>query len=429
MTPRRIPPPPLRTSAYHGLLGDFVRAIEPHSEADPAALLMTLLVTFGNIVGRSPGFLVNGTQHRANLFSVFVGPTSSGRKGTAHRAVAGQFQDIDDVWSQCCVAQGLSSGEGVIWAVRDPCTIRRGEKGKEKDVVEDGGVEDKRLFVVEEEFGSVLKMCQREGNTLSNVLRLAWDGSNLRTLTKHSAVMATGPHISVVGHISAEDLRKFMTETESANGFGNRFLWVAVERSKCLPDGGFPDDSVLKPLRIRLGEAVCFGAQVGIMTRDDAASKLWRQEYERLSAERPGLFGCIVARAVPQVLRLSMIYALLDKSQTIKYDHLSAALEVWRYCEDSVRYIFGDQSGNGVADRIGLELLKKPEGMTRTDISAMFHRNVAADEIDRALRLLTARGLVRREIQLTNGRAAERFKWDSTQIVDRGDVSSNSSIS
>lgn len=35
--------------AFHGVAGDIVRLIEPHSEADPVALLLQLLVVMGNI--------------------------------------------------------------------------------------------------------------------------------------------------------------------------------------------------------------------------------------------------------------------------------------------------------------------------------------------------------------------------------------------
>ncbi len=52
------------------------------------------------------------------------------------------------------------------------------------------------------------------------------------------------------------------------------------------------------------------------------------------------------------MLRLSLLYALLDCSSTIRVEHLQAALAVWDYCEVSVRYIFGTKTGNPVADRI-----------------------------------------------------------------------------
>ena len=104
--------------------------------------------------------------------------------------------------------------------------------------ITDQGVTDKRLFVVESEFASALRAAQRQGSTLSATIREAWDSGNLRTLTKNDPITATGAHICIVGHITADELRAELTATDSANGFANRFLFVAVKRSKLLPFGG-----------------------------------------------------------------------------------------------------------------------------------------------------------------------------------------------
>ncbi len=97
---------------------------------------------------------------------------------------------------------------------------------------------DNRLLIVEGEFSSTLKVLNREGNTLSPVVRNAWDSGDLNTLVKNNPAKATGAHISIIGHITKQELLKHLDETEAANGFGNRFLWVYVDRSKILPEGG-----------------------------------------------------------------------------------------------------------------------------------------------------------------------------------------------
>ena len=86
----------------------------------------------------------------------------------------------DETWRHSCIQSGLSSGEGLIWAVRD--AIFKTERAKEKGVVcdyqevkVDAGVTDKRLLVIESEFASTLKVMAREGNTLSATIRQAWD--------------------------------------------------------------------------------------------------------------------------------------------------------------------------------------------------------------------------------------------------------------
>jgi hypothetical protein len=82
-----------------------------------------------------------------------------------------------------------------------------------------------------------------------------------------------------------------------------------------------------------------FARNCGQIKRDDAAKKLWAEVYPRLSEGFPGLVGAATSRAEAQVLRLSAIFAVLDMSETIRVEHLHAALAVWDYAFDSARYI------------------------------------------------------------------------------------------
>ena len=389
-------PQSLSKEAFYGLAGDIVRTIEPHTEADPAALMIQLLITFGNVVGREAHFMVEATPHHTNLFTVLVGDTAKSRKGTSWGHINRLFEEVASSWVQERIQNGLSSGEGLIWAVRD---------GLGKD---DIGVNDKRLMVVEGEFASTLRVLKREGNTLSAVMRSAWDTGTLNTLTKNSPARATGAHISIIGHITRQELLRYMDNIEAGNCFGNRFLWGCARRSKCLPEGGRIHEVNLTPLTDRLSEAIKFARKAGRIGFDEDARRLWHEVYTELSEGKPGLLGAMIARAEAQVIRLSVIYALLDLSTVIQKEHLEAALAVWQYCEDSCRYIFGDALGDPVLDRLLKALQgRKPNGMARTEINKLFQGHKQANQIDRALRLLEERGLARQENQKTDGRPSE----------------------
>lgn len=169
-----VPPPAepeypasLAEDAYHGLAGELVRAIEPHSEADPAAILVQFLVCVGNAIGRGLHYRIEADRHHPNLFVVLVGETALARKGTSLGWAKRATLAADRTWDRC-ITSGLASGEGLIHAVRD---TRFGTHRKGQQVVEDEGVVDKRLFVVEEEFASVLKVAGRQGNILSSTVR------------------------------------------------------------------------------------------------------------------------------------------------------------------------------------------------------------------------------------------------------------------
>src|SRR5207302_808256 len=93
-------PEPVGPDAFHGLAGEVVRTIEPHSEADPAAVLLQFLVAFGNACGRGPGFEVEADRHYTNLNVALVGDTAKGRKGTSFGQARRPVEMADPTWSE-----------------------------------------------------------------------------------------------------------------------------------------------------------------------------------------------------------------------------------------------------------------------------------------------------------------------------------------
>jgi Protein of unknown function (DUF3987) len=235
------------------------------------------------------------------------------------------------------------------------------------------------LLIVHSEFSSPLKMMRRGGNNLSEIIREAWDGGRLRTATKNSPLKATDPHISIIGHITRDELVERMNETDAANGFGNRFLWVPARRSKALPFGGNLDPAVIGSLADRLRQALDQGARALEYRFDSQARELWSAIYGDLSDARPGLLGAIMNRAEAQVVRLATLYAALDGAAgEVRADHLAAALAVWDYCKRSAHWVFGERLGNEVAEAIVEALRRSPTGLTRTDVSNLFCRHKIA---------------------------------------------------
>ncbi|MFZ0914499.1 MAG: bifunctional DNA primase/polymerase [Candidatus Korobacteraceae bacterium] len=409
-------PSPLNEDAFHGVAGDLVRMIEPHSEADPAALLIQCLVAAGNVIGRTVHFYAEADQHYTNLFSVLVGRTAKGRKGTSLGHIQRVFAEVDPAWSSARTVGGLSTGEGLIFAVRDEVRERKEirKKGRitaYKEVVTDPGVTDKRLLVVEPEFARVLQVCERETNTLSAVIRQSWDSGLLRIITKNKPASATGAHISIIAHITKDELRRLLTTTAVANGFANRFLWVCASRSKMLPDGGRVETVDFEPLIKKLRDAGTFAKESRELRRTKQARALWHEVYEELSTGKPGLLGSVTSRAEPQVMRLACVYAVLDCSPTIRVAHLRAALEVWRYSEQSARFVFGDAVGDWTADKILRALRKQTQGLTRNAIRELFNRDKSSTEIERALGLLQENGLARMVTEQTGKRGRPCELW------------------
>lgn len=383
-------PDPIHEDGFHGVVGALAHAMEPYTEADPAALLIECHVGFGSLVGRGPYYLAEAARHHTNEYVVIVGLSSKSRKGTSWGRILSVLSIIDPHWVENCQLGGLGSGEALIDAFNG---------------------EDKRVLVEEEEFARLLAVISREGSTLSHNLRRGWDKGDLSINTRQNKLKVNGAHLSVIGHITRDELLRRLDSTETANGFGNRHLWVCAKRSKVLPHGG-GDMAIDGGILRRLNEATEFARKIG-NTRvkfDYAASQLWEHVYPSLSEGQPGMLGSMTSRAEAHVVRLSLIYALLDCAGEICEEHLKAALEIWRYCDDSARYIWGAALGDPTADEI-LRALRAAggNGLTQWDLNNHFSRRKPSAELCRALGALTERGLIRFETEQTGGRAATRY--------------------
>jgi hypothetical protein len=384
--------PTLAPAAFHGIAGRVVRTLEPHTEADPAGLLLTFLAAVGNIIGPGPHAVADAAAHPARLNVVLVGQTSRARKGSAWAQIRRLLNQVDSGWSRDCILPGLASGEALIAEVRDAAG-------------DDLGASDKRRLVLEPEFARLLAVASREGAILSAVIREAWDGNQLKNRTKRDPLVATGAHISVVGHVTREELLRRLADTEVANGFANRFLFGLVRRSQHLPEGGNLDQAALDDLALQVQTAIQGARRIRVLQRDPGARERWAMAYKEFGDGGDGLAGAVTARPEAQALRLSVAYAALDGSATIQTAHLEAALAVWNYCEASAYAIFGDALGDPIADRLLVELRKVgKEGLDGTAQSALFGRHVSAVRLNQARQELERRGLVVSEQEETGGR-------------------------
>ncbi len=216
----------------------------------------------------------------------------------------------------------------------------------------------------------------------------------------------------VIGHITADELRAELTATEIANGFANRFLFVAVKRSKLLPFGGAkadPETTAGFASRLKtLAETARTRTRIGMTP---AAKDAWMRVYPELSAGGDGLYGAVTARAEAHVCRVALVYALLDGTDQINEKHLLAALAIWAYADATARFIFGASLGDRVADEIMRRLRQAADvGLTRTDIRDLFGRNLSADRIGAALELLQRKGRAMCETVKTEGRPTEVWR-------------------
>ncbi|MDW3849676.1 bifunctional DNA primase/polymerase [Micromonospora sp. BRA006-A] len=388
------PWPTLGQDAMLGLAGDFVRLYDPHTEADPAAVLHAFLATVGCRFGYGYWIAGGNTRHAPKVWPVITGETATGAKGTAIAVVKSFWREFDSHFMLMNTATGLSTGEGLIRAVRDANGDDPSAPGF------DEGVHDKRLWVDAPEFASVLEKSRREGNSLSGTLREAYDAGVLQSMTSGSPLKATNTHIVITPQVTPAELVAKLTATDVANGLANRFMIVASRMSKVLPEGSAPDPDALHAFGDRLNQVATglFKAcrDQAELTRTPAARDLWTAEYHRRFEERrkqsESPVKSLLARWHANSARLSVIYALLDGCLKVDEVHVRAALAAWDYVEDSTRYVFGSEAGDRDLGRL-MEYVNESAGRSRTDISVdLFARHKTKAELDLLLEKLLARG-------------------------------------
>jgi len=390
-------PEPPDAAAYHGLAGEIVQAIAPHTEADPVAVLFQLLVACGALIGRGAWFEVDATRHYPAEFVVLVAEASRARRGSAYAHVKHLLGEIDPDFSSR-TENGLSSGKGLVWALRDP-------DGK------DPGAPDRRLLVTEPEFARVLS--GRELSSLPPVLCEAWDGEDLETLTRKSPLHATEAHLVLIGYITATELRHCSRRISIASGFLSRFLFVACRRTQLLPLGGEEKPLAKTGLKDRLAQALEHARDAGELRLHPGADELWTTWYIEMSRRSmEGVTGALTARAEAHSMRLAMIYALLDGASSIEFEHLQAALALWDYAARCAIWALGDATGVPLAEQLSRTLAADPDELSRSQLRDSLNRNYPSAQVTEALESLEKAGRAERRMRKNpnGGRPAEVWR-------------------
>lgn len=348
--PSPLAPPVMPSEGFPDLLRAIVDAACASSEAHPVAVASNVLALFCCAIGRVAFQRIGDATIHARPYFLVVGKSGKSRKGTAEHTPREVFRRADAILRQRhstddrlrIHAGGLSTGEGVAWAIRDPREPDE-KTGKGGDL----GVNDKRLAVIESEFANVLAQVKREGNILSSTIRNLWDGRDIEPLTKTSQLTATRPHVVIIGHITGYEVREKSTENDAANGLLNRFVVVAVHRPKLVPLPEPTPDVVLDALAVRLADVIDSATQGNphdnnthevLLTAE--ARNLWCELYPAITRDREGLAGSLMARSEVYCRMLAMVFALMDRRSDIEPGDLLSAMAWIEYWHQSITYVF-----------------------------------------------------------------------------------------
>lgn len=383
---------------YAGLLGEITAAAAPTTEADPVGIFASLLAGVGAFIGPGPYVRVGNTRHPLLIWPLLLGRTGSGRKGEATGTAELFLRRAAPDSADRRTVSGLSSGEGLIERIRDS---------------DDPESIDKRLLVVETEFTSVLARSKREGSTLAAVQRQAWEGRALSVLNRKQ-LKASASHIAIIGHITPQEFRLRLAEADMTGGTYNRYLPLFVERSRRLPIPRGVDEPAIQDLSTDLAKAIDAARGVGALQLGAGASRVWTGElYDELTEgdDDDQAEAEFTRRAAPYCLRLAGLLAALEGRSLIGADDLAAAAAMVRYSIATARYVLDRQARNPRLDRIRREIdAAGPDGLSRTQVSALFSRNLTKEVLETLLVELTSDGAYEVSRTATKGRPAETYR-------------------
>ena len=335
-----IPTPKLRREAYYGILGEVAWAGSANTEAVPAALAINTLARFCATLGNAPYIAIGDDRRALRPFAIIAGPTGKGRKGYSAKLPERIYSLVDQrLGCPLRCETSASSGEGLVWMVRDEKRVF--VDGKE--VVEDPGIIDKRVLLEVSEFAGVLAQAKRETSVLTSTLRDAWDGRRLSTPNKNNPCFASNPHFVVLGHITREELTKLLTNTDIKNGFANRFMMVYSARPKIVDDPLETPDYLVEAFakRIEMAVRTAWMRHSAPVQLSDAAKPRWAQIRRELEGRtRTGDVMSLMARADTYVRILAAAIALINQEQVVEPAHLNAALAWVDHWEETANFCF-----------------------------------------------------------------------------------------
>jgi hypothetical protein len=393
--------------ALHGPIGRWVKLTLEHSEAHPAALLTQALTVFGNMIGardygfEAPGFTAEGAHHTTALYTLIIGESAVAAKGDSLSQVMRFLSPLDPSWPY---KSGIQTGEAITKVLADDletgevATVRHGDQTDQVLHVRKGGQQDRRLCVIEDEFGRVLHVAKRPGATIKDLYKSMWDSGSAEHITAAEQRKVTDATLSFIGHVTPYELRNDTQDGDFLNGYMNRFLLIHSERTQTLLEAQGLPERKLASLREPLVWALVFA-------REDAP---YEYEFSREALEllidihhkwtqplSDPIVSAMRSRVRPNIKRMAMIYAVSLEHDEIEVSDLEAAEAVYQYHFDTTEYLFSQFIGNQNAEKLYQALIANSAGLTKTEVyNEVFKRGRHAKaQASEAIDILTSRGI------------------------------------
>jgi len=400
------PAPRANKKMFYGVFGLFAQEGAKGSEVSPVALAMLSLSWLSAQIGRDVYMQIGNVWHPLVINSLHVGRSMLAARSESVALL---------LRTECAMRDGLGSGSDALLG-----QCRRGGVSALQDIallVHDGynatpPIDDKRLWLYELPFASLLRRMKRGGDAVSEALNDFFDGGSIRMVTKTGSLSATSPHIAVHATITPAELRSGLDGNVFQGGLASRFLISWAERIHNVPLPAPTDtatvNAVAKAMRRILEYARGDYPQKRYsraMGMSPEARDLYETAYPELRDRDPGgeIVTALLERRATITMRLAGLFALSDSSLMIRWEHMEAALAWAAYHRDSVRYVLAgeadqQQRAGDLAHhqaKVLATLRGAGDWLGRTEIlRRAFQNHVRSDDLTGVLQSLRADGAI-----------------------------------
>jgi Bifunctional DNA primase/polymerase, N-terminal len=340
-------PKPLTSVSLHGILGDYVELCYPTTAACRELLHAAITPVLGAMFGKMMPCYFGSDAHPGADFFLIIARTADGKgQAIGHALTAARL--IDREWAGTDYYSQAASGEGLTRMLASGNTLT---------------VQGKRCGLVIPEMTACLTGQARDGSTLGEKIREAWDGlklDNIRSEVKKS-VSAQNYVLGVCGAITPQALDLALPAIDWRNGSVNRFNWCVPSESRpTVRSQGKPNfDAWVK--RVQTLYYLNMGLKEEVEIKySEAGGKLWDEWVAALPVyDDEDLMADGMARTKPHAFRLANLYAQLDERRLdgwkpcLEPVHVAAGIEIVERSRESMQWHLnrGKFKGSGVVDK------------------------------------------------------------------------------
>lgn len=384
---------------FDNALGRMVLELDPFTEGDPVGVLGSLVSIFSAYVGPSVRVKTARGTSPLTVWTVLVGVTGKGRKGTATDHARRLVEAGFNAWPETGIISGVpNTGLGFAMLLDE----RKGEGEFPAPVV-----------LVQEEVDRLVGDAKKDIR-LGSALREAWDGKPIVHKTSRDNIRVRDPHVAIIGHVQPKNWGAIAGSKDATGGTYNRLLPLWVTQSKSIPVFSAPDPTAeFEKVGQKLRMAGVYAREVKEV-RVTPESAEWFEEITRPQVDMlthgNEELAQLAERALPHVVRIAALYALADMRETIGPEDFDSALALVAYAVDTIRFVIPETGGESLVSKIRSHLINNPQGLARGELWDLIGHRYSKAEIDKALASLPQ---VKQERKAsTGGRPPTIYKWD-----------------